>query len=260
MLALVALLALATPDPILGGQKQIILGLKAEPTTVLSYYIWMKSKPNEFGFSTDEYAQRMGFLSAGVHNDVFNNDRVLRFEADGRSKDPQKEFDAGKGVNEQMWVGADGHILRHFIRVQTPKGRDRVLDIVYGTKSIEISVTDDGVEKTTTMYPEGGCQPFFDRFKPMVVDGKVVMKEKKFSLLDPFTLGVIEGKAELAGRFDGMILQTHMKGSTFDITIGGKKQRAYLDSLNNLVKIDITDETYFQIDALPDNVKRGGGS
>jgi len=259
MLAALALLAIMTPDPVLGGHKQIVLGLAADPPQVLSYNIWMRSKPNKYGFSLDEYAQRMGYSSTGVKQDVFNNSRVLRFETDARSKNPEKDSDPGIGAAETLWVDSDGHFLRQLISVQTPKNGERLVDAVYGTKTIEVSVKENGKETTTTLYPEGGCQPFFDRFKPMVVDGKVVLKDKKFSLLNPYTLGIIPCQAQVGGRFNGVILQTKMKGNTYDITIGGKRQRAYLADGNFLVKIDITEETYFQIDSLPTGMQAGGG-
>lgn len=259
MLALVALLAIARPDPVFGGQKQIVFGLSVEPPQLLSYFIWMRSKPNEYGFSTDEYTQRMGYLTAAVRDDIFNNARVLRFDGDARAKDPQKDSDNGIGVAEKVWVDSEGHFLRHLMSVPTPKNGQRVVDAVYGTKTIEISVTENGKETTTTLYPEGGCQPFFDRFKPMVVNGKVVLKDKKFNLLDPYTLGIVPCRAEVAGRFNGMIIQTKMKGNTYDITIGGKRQRAYMADDKYLVKIDITEESFFQVDALPTGLGPGGG-
>jgi len=261
LVALLALLVLARPDPVLGGQKQIILGVQAEPTAVLSYYIWMRSKPNEYGSSLNEFAQRMGYTAAGVKNDIFNNSRVLRFETDARSKDPEKEIDNGIGASEKDWLAPDGHILRQIMVVTTPKNGERTVEAIYGTKTIEVSVTENGVEKTTTVYPEDGCQTFFDRFKPMVVDGKVVLNSKTFSILDPVTLGIVPCKAEVAGRFSGMILQTKMNGTTFDITIGGKRQRAYLADGIDLVKIDITQDSYFQIDSLPTRMmpNHGGG-
>jgi len=251
LLALLASVIFARPEPVLGGQKQIILGLEAAPPLVLSYFTWRRSKPNEFGSSTNEYTQRMGYLSAAVKSDVMNNSRVWRFEAEGHTKDPLKESDLGVAATETTWVAKDGHILRQVFEVQTPKGVARTVEAIYGTKTVELTITENGQERTATLYPTEGCQSFFDRFKPMVVDGKVVLKDKKFSILDPQTLGIVSCSATVGGRFNGKILLEPAKGTTYDITLGGKRQHVYLDERNHLLQIDITEDTFFQVDALP---------
>ncbi len=260
MLALLAL-AVSTPQVILGGHKQMIYGLKPEATVILSYYIWIEEKPNEYGSSTNVYAQRLGFTGCRVKQSIFNNQVVHYFETDGRTKrDHKKEQDIGIAASEQTWIDpANGQILRQVFLVDMPKTGARVVEAIYGTKTVELSINELGKERNLTLYPEGGCQPFFERFKPMIVDGKTVMKEKKFAVLDPYTLSYVEGTATIGSRFEGSILLTKMRGNLFNFVIGGQRQRAYITDKLDLVKVDITEETYFQIDSLPVSMQPGGG-
>ncbi len=252
--------AVLAPQVILGGQKQIIYGLKPEPPLILSHYIWIEDKPNEWGSSTNVYAQRLGYTGARVKYDVFNSQRVFLFETDARTKkDHKKELDPGVGATERAWIDPEnGHILKQVFTVEMPRG-DRTVEAIYGTKTVELAITENGKERALTLYPDGGCQPFFDRFKPMVEEGKVVLKEKSFLVLDPYTLSFQKGNARAGSRFDGSILQTKMKGNLFHIEIGGLRQRAFITDQHDLVKIDLTEETYFQIDSLPASLMPGGG-
>jgi hypothetical protein len=53
---------------------------------------------------------------------------------------------------------------------------------------------------------------------------------------------------------------THrMKGNLFHLTINGQKQRVYVTDKQELVKIDVGEDTYFQVDALPPSMQLGGG-
>jgi len=252
LFALLAMAVLLQPEVVLGGQKQMVFGLKPEASQVLSYYIWVEEKANQWGDSTNVYAQRLGYTSSRVKLDIFNNQQVFLFETDARTKkDITKEFDAGVGASEQTWITKEGHIFRQIFRVEMPKTGERIVDAVYGTETVEISVKEAGKESSTTLYPVGGCKAFFDRFKPMIEDGKVVLKEKKFSVLDPYTLSIVPGSVTVGGRFDTNILSRRTKGNLYSIVLNGKKQRVYISDTNELVKVDLTDETYLQIDALP---------
>ena len=253
MIALLALAAVALPEVVLGGHKQVIFGLKPEATQVLSYYVWVEEKPNEYGSSTNVYAQRLGYASVKVGYDVMNSQRVFLFETDGRTKlDKMKEYDAGVAAGEKAWVDPEtGHILRQIFTVEMPKTGQRVVEAVYGTKTVELSIKEGGKERATTLYVDGGCQPFFDRFKPMVVDGNVVMKEKNYWVLDPYTLSYTKGSANVGGRFESTILLKKMRGNLYSVFANGKRQRVYVTDSNELVKVDLTDETYLQVDAVP---------
>lgn len=261
MIAFLALAVMAQPEVILGGQKQVIYGLKPDPPLVMSYYIWIEDKPNEYGSSTNVYSQRLGYTASRVKHDVFNNQRVFYFETDGRTKrDHKKEFDSGVSASERAWIDPEnGHILRQIFTVEMPKTGERTVEAIYGTKTVELFIKENGKESQMTLYPEGGCQPFFDRFKPMVVDGKVVTREKSFLVLDPYNLSFVKASALVGSRFDGTILLKRMKGNLYHLTVNGHKQRVYITDQNDLVKVDVTDATYFQVDSLPASLQPGGG-
>jgi hypothetical protein len=254
LLALVALVAIAKPEIVLGGHKQVIFGLKPEPSLVLSHYIWVEEGRNEFGDATNVYAQKIGYTATKVSTTLFNNQQVFLYMSDARLKnDKLKEYDVGIGASEQAWIDpATGHILRQIFQVEMPRTGIRVVEAVYGTKTVELSVTEEGKTRETTLYVEGGCQPFFDRFKPMVVEGKVVLKEKSYLILNPYNLSYSKGSSNVGGRFEATILLKKMKGNLYNVYTGGNRQRVYITEKNDLVKIDLTDESYLQADTVPE--------
>lgn len=253
MLALLALAAMASPEVILGGQKQVIYGLKSEPIVMMSYFIWIEEKANEFGSSTNVYSQRLGYTASKVKQDVFNNKVVFYYESDGRTKrDHKKEFDTGVGASERAWIDPDtGQILRQIFTVEMPKTGQRTVEAIYGTKTVELAITEGGKERTTTLYMDEGCQLFFERFKPLMVDGKAIMPKKNFAVLDPYTLSYVKGSVRAGSRFETTILLKKMKGNLFHIEIGNQRQRVYITDKLEMVKIDVTDDTFFQVDSLP---------
>jgi hypothetical protein len=251
---LVAFAAIAQPEIVLGGQKQVIFGLKPEAALVLSHYLWIEEGKTPLGQATNVYAQKIGYTATRVSETVFNNQRVFLYVSDARvKKDPLKEYDAGVGASEQAWIDPEnGHILKQVFQVEMPRTGIRKVEAVYGTQTVELSITEDGKTRDTTLYIEGGCQPFFDRFKPMVADGKVVLKEKSYLTLNPYNLSYVKGSASVGGRFDTTILLKKMKGNLYSVYVEGKRQRVYVTDKNDLVKVDLTDETYLQTDAVPE--------
>lgn len=244
-----------TPEPhvVLGGHKQIVLGLKPEAPLVLSHYTWVESKANEQGSSTNVYAQRLGYAATRVKNDVINNQVVDLFETDGRLKlDKGKEFDVGIGASETAWINQkSGHIYRQRMTVEIPRIGERTVEAIYGTKTVELSIREGDKVRDLTLNVEGGCQPFFDRFKPMVVDGKVVLREKSFYVLDPYTLSYKKGSVSVGSRFEITVLLKKVKGNLYRFRWDGQDQRIYITDQNDLVKVDLTDKDYLQVDAVP---------
>lgn len=251
LLALAAIVQL--PQVVLGGQKQLIYGLIPEPALVLSYYTWVEEKPNEYGSSTNVYSQRLGYAASKVKKDVFNNEVVSYFETDGRvKKDINKEFDIGVSASEKAWVNPEtGHIYRQYFTVEMPKTGERVVEAIYGTQTVELTIKEGGKSRDLTLHVEGGCLPFFERFKPMVVGGKVIKKEKNYYVLDPYSLSYVKGSVVAGSRFESTILLKKMRGNVFNLTLDGKRQRAYITDKNELVKVDISDTNYLQVDSLP---------
>jgi len=254
LLAVLALAAIAQPEIVMGGQKQVIFGLKPEPSLVLSHYLWVEEARNEFGDPTNVYAQKIGYTATKVSETIFNNQKVFLYVSDARVKrNKMKEYDTGVGASEQAWIDpATGQILRQIFQVEMPRTGDRIVEAIYGTKTVELSIREEGKERSSTLYMEGGCQPFFDRFKPMVVDGKVVLKEKTYLTLNPYTLSFTKGSATVGGRFDTTILLKKMQGNLYNVYTEGVRHRVYITDKNDLVKIDLTDETYLQTDAVPE--------
>jgi hypothetical protein len=77
------------------------------------------------------------------------------------------------------------------------------------------------------------------------------MKRKDYLVLDPITLGFVKGSAEVGSRFETTIMNIKMRGNLYSVFVNGARQRAYVTDKGDLVKVDLTEDTYLQVDAVP---------
>jgi hypothetical protein len=97
------------------------------------------------------------------------------------------------------------------------------------------------------------------QFKPMIVDGKVVMRDKEYLVYDPFTSGFVKRAAHVGGSFRGSYLQLPFEGSHVDFEgLMTGKVKAYISKEGDLVKLDLPQNRYVILSSTPPGKEKKG--
>jgi len=251
------------PQPYFAGEREVVLGPKAYSDSVMAL-IYSKDYPAKLDMKGvnppiwDEYP--IGSIRWSVKPDVFGSQQcmVLKMEATYR---PQFRFKVKYGARpndvtldirgvSQWWIAEDGTILRQFEQRADNRGTQSA-NCTYGKDSIEVSVDMFGQRRVTTLYP-GDMDKLQAQFKPMIVDGKVVMREKEYLIYNPFTSGFDKRKATLSGAFKGVYLSANFEGTS--MTLEGYEDgpfRAFISNEGDLVKMELPKDRYLVLQSLP---------
>lgn len=254
--------------PVVGGQREMILGPSVKEAALLNGYSEKEvgakhlTTPDNTGGYTDSWIpggmseESLGYLDCGTRKDtIFNKDcLVITTTAKWNQKVGHKphELKWQNVAKQQWWVLADGTILRQYSTLQTLEGT-QVGDCTYGKDSIQRRYTDiHGQTSFGEIFPSCGMEALYAQFKPMVVDGKVVLREKEFSVLNPLTGGLDKYSVHVAGTFKGLFLNANFKGKLFDVEGPNHLfEKVFLDDTGDLVKVALNDEKFFVISVVP---------
>jgi hypothetical protein len=258
--ALAATCAIASAQgPWLGMHQEVACGIKPQKQTILGLYVNRNLPPNEFGRVTAFSEIRLGYMGWKVSNDIFNSEPCLVFESDTktsqtakfvRSQDEAEKYGTHIVQKVKMWVSLEGRLMREQISQESPRG-NYFVDAVFGTETVELSGDLNGVKRDTTMYPVGGTVMFDNLFKPMMKDGKVILPEKEFYLIDPVKMTLRKCKAKIRSRFNGELMREKFKGNTIEITTPEDTQVAYISEEGDLLRVDLPDSRFFLMESLP---------
>src|SRR5579862_5941242 len=254
--------------PVAGGQREIVLGPKPVDYALLNgYYVReIATKHLATGENTPGYVDNiipggtaednLGYFDCSSKADTLFEKPCIVITSSakwnqqmGKKPNVIKWQDFSK---QQWWVTADGVILRHYYAFQTPDGT-QTGDCTYGKDSIQRRYTDaNGKTSFGEIFPACGMDALNAQFKPMVVDGKVVLRDKDFCVLNPLTGGIDKFSVHSAGTFKGEFLNATFKGKIFEID-GPKNtsQKAFIDDTGDLVKVGLSEEKYFVISVVP---------
>ncbi|MFI5385237.1 MAG: hypothetical protein ACHQ50_03860 [Fimbriimonadales bacterium] len=254
--------------PIIGGQREIILGPKPQELALLNGYYErdIAAKHLATGDNTGGYVDswipsgtaedNLGYFDCSTKPDsLFDKPCVvITSNAKWNQKLGRKphEIKFSNYAKQQWWVTADGTILREYAALQTPEGT-QTADCTYGKDSIQRRYTNvKGETSFGEIFPACGFEALNAQFKPMVVDGKVVMREKEFCVVNPLTGGIDKYTSRISGTFKGEFLFATFKGKLFDIEGPNKLfEKVFLDDSGDLVKVALSDEKFFVINVLP---------
>ncbi len=254
--------------PVVGGQRQIILGPKPDEWMLMrGLYVRdvnarFKATGEDTGGGTVESAIPGGMVEDPIGDfDVVCSPATL-FEKPclqltttarwiqkvGRKPREIKWNNIAKQV---WWVTPEGKILRHLSSLQTPDGV-QTGDCTYGKDSVQRRYTDiRGQTSFGELFPACGMDALNDQFKPMVVDGKIALRDKEFCIANPLTGGIDKYAVRVSGKFSGEYFQSTFRGTTFDIVGPSNTLKTYVSDEGDLVKVDLTSEKYFIIGNLP---------
>lgn len=255
--------------PVIGGQREIILGPTPSDFTLLNGYLEKEVGPkhittgdNTGGAMVDSwtpgglYEDSLGYFDCSSRpGTIFNKGCiVITSTAKWNQKMGRKpnEIKWQNYAKQQYWVTADGTILRHFSSLQTPDGT-QTGDCTYGKDSIQRRYTDvRGETSFGEIFPSCGMDLLNAQFKPMVADGKVVLRDKDYCVVNPLTGGIDKYSVHSAGTFRGEYLGATFQGKLFEIDAPDHlTEKAFIDNTGDLVKVALSDEKFFVINVVP---------
>jgi hypothetical protein len=252
--------AAALPQgPWLGGQREIFLGPTDQGATVLGLYVNRKTGTSIGDIIDKRFVEvRLGWMGWKVSNGTFGGKPCKVLDTDGFTtvtkriegrKQTTTLTDQIKVVRQTYLDPASGKILRETYRWQDSQGAFTG-EALYGKDEIELKVQGPGVNRTTTVFPEGGTDLLDAMYKPMQVNGKVLMQEKKFAVLNPLTGGVQKVTARISGHFNWNLALVKRKGTVVEITWPDHVQKAYVDENGELLKVDLPEGRYLLFESL----------
>ena len=254
--------------PICGGQREIVMGVKPQEYALLNGYYVREiaakhlATPGNTGGYVDSIVpggtaeDNLGYFDCSTKADTlfekpcFVVTTVAKWnQSYGKKPNTISWQDFSK---QQWWVTADGTILRHYYTLQTPDGL-QTGDCTYGKDSIQRRYTNaKGQTSFGEIFPACGMDALNAQFKPMIADGKVVLRDKDFCILNPITGGIEKFSAHSAGTFKGEFLNATFKGKVFEIDCPNNVfQKAFIDDSGDLVKVALSEEKYFVISVVP---------
>ncbi len=254
--------------PVMGGQREIILGPKPQDFVLLNGYFEREiaAKPLATPDNTGGYVNswvpggtaedNIGYMDCSTKPDNLFDKPCFLITTNAKwnqtlgQKPHQLKF--SNLAKQQWWVTADGKILREYYSLQTPDGVQSA-DCTYGKDSIQRRYTNaKGETSFGELFPSCGMDALNEQFKPMVEGGNLVVREKEFSVVNALTGGVDKYTVRSGGTFKGEWLFATFKGRLFTIEGPNKLiEKAFLDDSGDLVKVALSEEKYFVINVLP---------
>jgi len=183
---------------------------------------------------------------------VLRMDSIFQPQYHFKFKNSPRKADVTLDIHgtSQWWLAPDGTILRQYEQRVDKRGT-RTANCTYNKDSIEISVDLFGQRKVTTLYPSD-MDLVQAQFKPMIVDDKVVTREKNYVVYDPFTSGFVKRTAKLSGVFKGIYLSTQFEGNS--MTLEGDPDgpfRVFISNEGDLVKMELPKNRFLVLQSLP---------
>jgi len=260
------------PEVFFPGEREVVLGPLAYRDTVMPmiHSKLLESTADIHGIHPpvwDEYP--IGHVRWSVKPDVFATKPCMVLRTEGqylpkynfafKGNTRKIEFTVEVHGTTQWWLAPDGTILRQYVQLVDARGT-RTASCTYDKDSIDIQFDIYGQRRITTLYP-GDMDKVQAQFKPMIVDGKVVMPEKEYLVYDPFTGGFLKRTAKVSGHFDGTYLSLKFKGTHVDIDgiLEDGPIKTYIDDEGDLVKIDLTKDRYVTLGVTPPGKDNGHG-
>jgi len=254
--------------PILGGQREVVFGPAAEPATLLNGYYQRDvaahpifTPDNTGGYVESWEPGGMAEHNLGYFDCVSKTDSLFDKSCFAITTTAKWNQTIGKKPNQinfsdyvkqEWWVTPDGKILREFMSLTTPQGT-QTGDCVYGKSSVQRRFTGlDGQVTFGEVFPACGMDALNDRFKPMIADGKLLIRDKEYSELNPLTGGLDKYTIRSSGTFKGELLFAPFQGRLFDLDGPNKLfEKVYIDNTGDLVKVVLNDDEFFVINVIP---------
>jgi hypothetical protein len=259
---------LEVEDPILAFQREIILGVSTKAQESLGlYHGFTVGAVNSIPlgdisvtFGEVEETVRVGNTTWSVKPSVFGDQLGYVLESDGIRNQKASikvapnqalENNVRNTLYRQYFVNEKGEILYEEARAVNGKGRFS-MQATYGKDSFDLRIEDARGVRTSTVNPGCGIEGLNEMFKPMIKGQDILLKEKTFYVLDPYTGTPQKYVAKVAGRFSGKYSDELYEGRCVEITGPKEVQKAFISYEGVLMKVEATGRYYLHIESAPE--------
>lgn len=264
-------------EPALPGQREMIYGLSSHPQETVGLYHSLSSaiKPiieeqgtlgtgttiREVAGGTITEEERVGSATWSVKPAVFGDQVCRILETEGfrnvrgeikLSSRTSQKLDYRTFQKRTYIVSDTGKLLSEESIVENPKVGRVEMAVKYGEDSYDLTLVKAGKKTTSTVNPGFDMSLFHAIFTPMLKGNEILLKEKEFVALDPYTGGPIKYRAKISGRFGGKFYEKQFQGHYVDITSKETYQRAYISYDGVFLKVEQPKGYYLHIEQKPE--------
>lgn len=159
-----------------------------------------------------------------------------------------------------MWVADDGTPLRIYMQ-HNDLYRQIITDAIFKADGIEMTITEGGKSRKTTLYPSEGLKAFRNPILDLMANADKDRTWVNFSCLEAATAGIAKYKAIVTGKFSGEIAGNKVEGRMIEIDGAGPNDRYtfYVSKEGQLLQVDIADDLKVHAQSFPAIIRKGGG-
>jgi hypothetical protein len=242
------------PGGFMPGQLEAVAGLRpCEDTTLGLYYtkdvVPKISEKLTLGGGLVTYS--FGYIRFSTVEESFLGWPGWHVRWSGRTVTREGKKEIQVDTTAEFWVDKSGRIHRQRASSQGPNGSASA-EADFFPDHIQIRRSIAGKDSEMSLFPASDeIDNLNAQFKPMIEDGKVLIREKSFLCLDLFR-GTFEKRvARISGMFEGKELGSKFHGHAVDFEFNGFKEQACVSDDDYLVRIDLQDGKTAEMTTLP---------
>lgn len=267
----------AIEEPALAGQREMVFGVTPHDLETVGFYHQMSSavradiqergsydqgtKIREIAGSGFTEEERVGSTSWSVKPTVIGDKvgRMLETEGFRNVRGAVKvtsatsaKLDYRTFQRRTYFVDPKGQIIFEHAVAENPKVGHVEMHAEYGKDSYDLTLTTPQGTTRRTISPGCGMEGLNALFTPMLKGTDVLVKQKEFWVLDPYTGGPQKFTATVSGRFTGKFYEKSWDGRTIDIVGKDFFQRIYVSYEGLLMRVEQSNGYYLHIEQDPD--------
>ena len=244
--------------PWLGGQREILLGPINQGELVLGLYVNRKTGTSIGPIVNKTFEERrLGWMGWKVKDLTLDGKVCKQLSTDAfttvvqkfNGKSPVNSIESTIKISRQTTISPNGKILRETYQWQDPAGTFTG-EAVFGDDEVQLTVRGPGVNRSSTVFPAGGTALLDAMYTPMMKDGKVVLTEKDFTVMNPLTGGVLKVKATISGHFKWDLAMLKKKGTSLEIKWPDHVQKAFIDESGELLRVELPEGRYLMFEQI----------
>jgi hypothetical protein len=246
--------------PVISIHREVLIGAKVQPLEIYGLYVdnyqkmWDELKRAPINFDN----VRIGTLSVRIRKALIGSQECL--EIDAQASRAQKIKFAGENLEirlqaQRHWfVTERGRILSESYQLDAA-GQVWTMEANYDkdTYSVVLVSPDRGKRSMGPIHPAMPMEELANSaFRPIFrLPNEMLLKEKTYYLLDPFTGTPVKQSVKSSGPFGGVWGGVRYTGQDFEFIGGPNAQKASLTKQGWLMKIALEKFLYLHIEEKP---------